>query len=215
MEGRLRILLLAALAAFSLWSGAALAAEGESQPQVIQPEIDRREIGLDKIDTEDFELEAFTGLLSVEDFGANAVFGARAAYHISEGLFFEATYAQSTTTETSYERLSGSTKLLTPSQRELSYYNLSLGYNLLPGEVFIGRNWAFNTELYIIGGVGSTHFAGDDRLTTNFGAGFRFLATDWLALHLDVRDHMFEIDLLGSNKLSHNLEFTGGVSAFF
>ena len=218
MEGWLRILLLSALS--GLGTGTALAAEtpaeaGGAEQQVIEPKIDRRVVGVDDLDSEDFEISAFGGLLSTEDFGANAVFGARLAYHITEGLFFEASYGRSKTTETSYERLSGGAPLLSDDERQLSYYNLSLGYNLLPGESFIGRGWAFRTALYLIAGAGSTHFAGDDRFTVNAGIGYRFIATDWLAIRLDVRDHIFDIDLLGSQKTAHNLETSAGLSIFF
>ncbi len=219
MEGRLRILLLSALCVPCLWSATALAADGgtdrAAEQQVIQPKIDRREVGIDEIDSEDFEISVFGGLLSTEDFGANAVIGARVAYHVSEGVFFEATYGRSTTSESSVERIYGGLPALTDSGRILSYYNVSLGYNLLPGEAFIGRNWAFRTALYVIAGAGSTTFAGDDRFTINFGAGYRFLATDWLALHIDVRDHIFDIDVLGYSKTTHNLETTAGLSVFF
>ncbi len=219
MEGRLRILLLSALCMPCLWSATALAAEGGTDQaaaqQVIQPQIDRREVSIDEIDSEDFEISVFGGLLSTEDFGANAVIGARLAYHISEGVFFEATYGRSTTTESSVERVYGGLPALTDSGRILSYYNVSLGYNLLPGEAFVTRNWAFRTALYVIAGAGSTTFAGDDRFTINFGAGYRFLATDWLGLHIDVRDHVFDIDVLGYSKTLHNLETTAGLSIFF
>ncbi len=215
MEGRLRILLLSALCAPCLWSATAVAAEGGAEQQVIQPQIDRREVGIDEIDSEDFEISVFGGLLSTEDFGANAVFGARIAYHVSEGVFFEASYGRSTTSESSVERVYGGLPALTDSGRILSYYNVSLGYNLLPGEAFVSRNWAFRTALYVIAGAGATRFAGDDRFTLNFGAGYRFLATDWLALHVDVRDHVFDIDVLGYSKTAHNLETTAGLSIFF
>lgn len=226
MEGRLRILFLKGILAGVLlfctttitWSADGDTADknnAASQQQVIQPVIERRTIDIDKIDTEDFEVGVFTGLLSVEDFGTNLVVGARAAYHVTENIFFEAAYAKSDTTETSYERLSGGAQLLTADERQLTYYNISLGYNLFPGEAFIGKDWAFNTALYVIGGVGNTTFAGDDRFTINLGAGYRFLATDWLALHVDVRDHIFDIDLLGDTKTAHNLETHGGVTVFF
>ena len=225
MEGRLRILFLNNIllgvlmlsAAEMAWSAdqAADSVNADAQQQVIQPKIERRTINIDKIDTEDFEIGVFAGLLSVEDFGSNMVLGARAAYHITENVFVEAAYAKSDTTETSYERLSGGAQLLTPDERQLTYYNVSLGYNLLPGEAFIGKNWAFNTALYVIGGVGNTSFAADDRFTINFGAGYRFLMTDWLAAHIDVRDHIFDIDLLGSAKTAHNLEISGGITVFF
>jgi len=220
MEGRLRILLLSTLQAAGLWSGAALAAgEGAdraaAQQQVIQPRLDRREVGIDEIDSEDFEVSVFGGLLSTEDFGTNPVIGARLAYHVTEGVFFEAAYGRSTTTASSVERIYGGLPALTDSGRILSYYNVSVGYNLLPGEAFVSRNWAFRSALYVIGGAGSTSFAGDDRFTINFGAGYRFIATDWLAIHLDVRDHVFDIDVLGYSKTAHNLETTAGVSVFF
>ncbi|HEC18624.1 MAG TPA: outer membrane beta-barrel domain-containing protein [Gammaproteobacteria bacterium] len=219
MEGRLRILFLSrpvlGVVLLFLSTAAWSADKVASQAQVIQPQIERRVIDVDKIDTEDFEIGVFSGLLSTEDFGTNLVIGARAAYHVTEGIFFEAAYAKSNTTETSYERLSGGAPLLTDAQRELTYYNVSIGYNLLPGEAFLGEGWAFNTALYVIGGVGITSFADDDRFTVNFGAGYRFLATDWLAVHLDVRDHIFDIDLLGKAKTAHNLELTGGLTVFF
>ena len=44
---------------------------------------------------------------------------------------------------------------------------------------------------------------------------FRFLLTDSLALHVDFRDHLFDIDLLGEEKTAHNLEGHIGVTVFF
>lgn len=186
-----------------------------SSKSVIVPEVPRREIHEDQIDTEDFELSVFAGVLSVEDFGSNAVYGLRAAYHLTEDFFTELSYGQSKTEKTSYENLSGGVDLLTDDQRQFSYYNLSIGYNILPGEVFVGGNYAFNSALYVIAGVGSTRFADDDRFTINFGAGYRLLLTDSVAFHIDVRDHMFDIDLLGTDKTTHNIELTTGLSVFF
>ena len=65
--------------------------------------------------------------------------------------------------------------MLTDSERDYSYYNVSLGYNVFPGEGFVGRRRALNTATYVIGGVGKTSFAGDDRFTVNFGVGMRML----------------------------------------
>ncbi len=224
MEGRLRVLFLTnilsgmcmLLVSSTAWSVGAEtnSDDDESQQQVIQPQIERRTIDVDTIDTEDFEIAIFSGLYSAEDFGTNMVIGARVAYHVTESIFFEAAYAKTDTSETSYETLSGGAPLLSDSDRELTYYNASVGFNLLPGEAFIGKGWAFNTALYVIGGVGNTSFANDDRFTVNFGAGYRFLATDWLAIHLDVRNHIFDTDLFGE-KTTNNLEFTGGFSIFF
>ncbi len=187
----------------------------EGPGQVIDPEVERREIREPAIDREDFEVGAFVGVMSVEDFGSDVVYGVRLAYHITEGFFLEATVGDTEAGLTSFEELSGGARLITDSQRTFTYYNLNLGYNILPGEVFLGEGRAYNTNLYLIAGLGSTRFAGDDRFTVNVGAGYRFLINDAVALHLDFRDHLFDIDLLGEDKTAHNLEAHLGITVFF
>jgi len=190
-------------------------AESDTPMQVIKPSLKRDPVKQARIDTENFELGVYVGKLSIEDFGSSSVTGARLAYHFSEDFFAEASYGQATAGSTSFERLSGSVQLLTDAERELSYYNISFGFNVLPGEAFVGSGRAFHTALYLIAGTGSTEFAGDDRHTLNLGFGYRFIFNDWLAGHLDARDHIFDIDLLGSNKTSHNLEVSTGLTLFF
>ncbi len=187
----------------------------EPPGQVIDPEVERREIKQPAIDREDFEIGGYVGIMGIEDFGSNVSYGIRLAYHITEGFFVEGTVGQSEGGLTSFEILSGGARLITDSERTMTYYNLNLGYNILPGEVFIGEGRAYNTNLYLIAGLGSTRFAGDDRFTVNVGAGYRFLLTDSVALHLDFRDHLFDIDLLGEEKTAHNLEGHLGVTVFF
>ena len=187
----------------------------EPPGQVVDPEVARREIKEPAIDREDFEIGGFVGIMGIEDFGSDISYGVRLAYHITEGFFVEATVGQSEGGLTSFEVLSGGARLITDSERTLTYYNLNLGYNILPGEVFIGEGRAYNTNLYLIAGLGSTTFAGDDRFTVNVGAGYRFLLTDAIALHIDFRDHLFDIDLLGEEKTAHNLEGHLGFTVFF
>ena len=217
MASRIFVLLLIAGFALTL-SGCGrnrFVQEDDAQPAVIEPEIERREIRVADIDTENFEVGAFIGQMSVEDFGVNTVVGATFAYHMTEDFFVELAAGRSETEETSFERLSGAAQLLTDAERVLTYYNVSLGYNVLPGEGFFGESRAFNTSLFVIGGVGKTNFAGDNRFTLNIGLGLRLMPRDWLAVHLDIRDHIFDIDLLGQEKTSHNFEATVGVTFFF
>jgi outer membrane beta-barrel protein len=195
--------------------GVAVDAGADPSRPVISPEVARRDVAEPQIDTEDFELGAYVGFISVEDFGSNAVYGARLAYHVSDSLFVEGTWGTTDTDETSFEKLSGGAQLLTDDERTLSFYSAAIGYNLLPGEVFLGRDRAFNSALYVIAGVGNTDFAGDDYFTLSFGAGYRVLATDSLAMHFDVRDHLFDSDLLGEDKTTHNVEFSLGMTFFF
>ena len=187
----------------------------EPPGQVIDPEVERREIKEPRIDREDFELGGFVGIMNIEDFGSNVVYGAKLAYHVTEGFFVEGSVGQSEAGLTSFEQLSGGARLIEDSERTLTYYNLSLGYNILPGEVFIGEGRAFNSNFYLIAGLGSTRFAGDDRFTVNFGGGFRFLLSDTFAMHVDFRDHLYDSDLLGEEKTTHNLEGHLGFTVFF
>jgi len=172
-------------------------------------------VKVNRIDAENIELGAFYGALSIEDFGTNPVYGIRAAFHVTEDVFFEASFGRSKAGKTSYETLSGDVELLTDDERRFTYYSLSLGYNVLPGEVYIGRDLAMNSALYLLGGIGSTKFAGDQRFSVNFGAGYRVLPTDWLAIHIDVQDIVFQSDLLGKDKLTNNLMAHLGATVFF
>lgn len=182
---------------------------------IIDPQVERRTVKRPKIDTEDFEIGLYGGILSIEDFESHVVYGARLAYHLTEDFFLEGTLGQSKAGRTSYENLSGSADLLVGNERDYTYYALSAGWNALPGEVFVGKDRAYNTAFYLVAGIGSTRFAGDDRFTVNGGFGYRILPADWVAVHFDVRDYIYDIDLLGKKKIVNNLEAHLGLSVFF
>lgn len=190
-------------------------AQQEVLDDIIKPDIERRTIKESDIDSEDFEIGLYAGVINIEDFGSNDVIGLRLAYHLTESFFFELGAAQTRLDETSFERLSGDIQLLTDDQRDATYYNVSIGYNILPGEVFIGSKFALNTSFYLIAGVGNTDFADEEHFTYNFGAGFKILPTDWLSFRLDVRDYLFEHDLFGETVDTHNIETSLGVNIFF
>ncbi len=209
---RIFLVLLVAMTAYPAW--AAQPDELELEPLVVR-EPERREVDVDELDSEDFEIGAFGGVMNIEDFGSDTVTGIRAAYHVTEDFFVEGIYGQTTMGQTSFELLSGGAPLLTDEERELTYYNVSVGWNIFPGEAFVGGRWAFKGSLYVVAGAGSTEFGGDDIFTINAGVGYRFIATDWLAFHVDVRDHFFESDLLGTMENKHNIEFSGGLTIFF
>ena len=184
-------------------------------PRVIDPQVERRDIKVPKIDDENFELGVTYGFLSIEDFGTNSVYGLTGTYHVTEDFFLRADVGRSNAGRTSFETLGGNVQLLTEAERQFTYYSLSLGYNFLPGEVFVGRNIAMNSSFYVMAGVGWTEFAGDDRLSYNFGAGFKVLPSDWLALHIGVQDRVFDSDLLGRTKVTNNIEMVLGATVFF
>jgi len=218
MDRELRVLLLSglALAATALPARAQQAPGAEAAtPQVVEPRVKRRDVNPPGLDTENFEAGLFVGTVSIEDFGASVSYGGRFAYHFTEDVFAEATVGTAKAGRTSYEDLSGAAELLTDSERQFTHYDLAIGWNALPGEVFLGGKRALPSAVYFTLGAGSTRFAGDDHFSVVLGAGLRVLANDWVAVHLDARNIAFESDLLGENKLTHNLQFTLGLTAFF
>jgi outer membrane beta-barrel protein len=222
METRLRLLLLTALAAVAgcATTGDATvpAAEppaGTGSPTVVVPQVERRQVRVADVAAEDWEVGWTFGALSVEDFEVNAVYGARFAYHISEDFFAEGLIGSSDVGISSYERHSGSGRLLSEADRQFLYYSLGFGWNVLPGEVFFGGKRAYNSAIYLTAGAGSTKFAGDDRFTVTLGAGARILLNDTLAAHLDLRDHILDVDVFGANKQTHNLEATFSLTGYF
>jgi outer membrane beta-barrel protein len=192
-----------------------VAEEPAGEPTIIEPQVNRRVVKTPKIKSKDIELGGYFGALSIQDFGTNPIYGVRAAYHVSEDIFLEAFLARSKAGTSSIEDVFPDITILSDSGRHFTYYDLDLGYNVLPGEIFFGRGRAFNSALYVTVGMGDVKFADKDQFALNFGLGERLLITDWLAMHLDVRDHVFETDLTGRTKNVHNLEATLGLTVFY
>lgn len=205
------------LAALALAACATLAGAQSQKPaseQVVVPEVDRRDIQPPRYPSNDFSLGAYVGSYSTENFGTSFVYGLRLGYTITEDIFVEAVYGQTTVSDEAFRKiLPGG--IFASSSEKLSYYNLSAGYNILPGEVFIGRARALPSALYLIGGVGSTNFAGQNNATFNFGLGWRVWLKDFAALQVDVRDHVFSLDILGERQSTQNLELSFGASFYF
>ncbi len=223
METRFQHILLAAslLGALTCFSTSVFAADEKEKNndgelgKIITPDIERRHIKEADLDSEDIEVGLYTGVLNVEDFGSNMVAGVSFSYHITEDFFAQVNYGTSKTEKTSYELLSGGVELLTKDQRDLSYYNISLGYDFLPGQVYLSEKWHFNTSVYLVAGAGNTNFADKNYFTYNLGAGFKFYATDWLMLDLSMRNYSFEHELFGVAKKINNPESRLGISIFF
>ena len=221
---RYKLALLALTTALAAPLAQAQAGAGAAEPQpaneqVIVPEVPRREIKLPRFPSKDIAIGVFGGTYSTESFGASAIGGVRLGYHITEDIFVEGAYAQTKVSDESFRQILSGGIFTSPTQT-LKYLSLSAGYNLLPGEVFIGSRHAKATAVYLIGGVGTTLFRTDPQFqerhqTFNFGLGLRLLLADRWALQVDLRDHIFSYDLLGERKSTQNLELTGGLTFYF
>lgn len=182
---------------------------------IIAPDLDRPVVTIADIDSENWEFGLYAGAMSIEDFGTSTVSGFQVAYHISESFFAEAGYGTTEAGETSFETLSGSTQILTDDQRNLTYYDLSIGYNIFQGEIFIGSRHTYNANFYLTAGAGNTDFADDSYFTYSVGIGSRFFIRDWISVQGGLKAHSFSHELLGEEKNIINLEPRVGLTFFF
>ena len=193
---------------------AADAPAADTPDQVIVPQVERRDVNKPKYPSNDFEIGLFGGTYSSQNFGTSFNWGARVGYDITEDFFVEATYGRTKVSDKAFRQiLPGG--IFTAEQQKLKYYDLSLGWNFLPGEIFIGRNWAKASTMYAIAGVGNTSFDAQRMQTWNFGVGAKLFLADWVALRADVRDHIFTLDLLGKRSTTQNPELSLGFAFFF
>src|SRR5262252_494070 len=167
--------------------------------QVVEPQVARREVKLPKFPSNDFEFGLFAGTYATQNFGSSFLYGV---------------YGHTKVSDENYRQILPGGIFPHPEET-LYYYNLSAGYNVLPREVFLGKNIAKASGVYLIGGVGSTHFLEQQKLTLNFGLGLRVFFKDWYALQVDMRDHVYSLDLLGKRQNTQNLEFSAGMTFFF
>jgi outer membrane beta-barrel protein len=182
--------------------------------QVVVPEVDRRDLKLPRYPSNDFEIGAYVGTYATQNFGASVVYGVRLGYAITEDVFVEGAYDQTQVSDDSFRQILPGGVFANRTEK-LSYYNLAVVYNVLPGEVFIGSNRALASAFYLLGGLGSTNFNDQQRQTILLGVGARVFMKDSFALQVDMRDYLFSLDLLGKSQSTQNLELTFGASFFF
>lgn len=227
MEIRIQRIFLRALIGLTLMASASnsFAAQNETSNQseesaadnvsIFNPKVERRKVERDAIDSENWEVGIDYGIISIEDFGSNEITSVNLNYHVTEDFFLGFNYGQTTGGETSFEKLTGDAVLLTDKQREYSHYSIGLGFNVLPGEGFIGEDLAFSSVFYLLTGLGSTEFAGDDRSTIMLGGGYKVLFNDWFSVHFQLKDHIYDIELLGVKNTANDLEVSAGFTVFF
>ncbi|MGM8227153.1 outer membrane beta-barrel domain-containing protein [Cellvibrio sp. ARAG 10.3] len=188
---------------------------GNDKPvTVIEPDKSMPTIQVAAIDTEKFELGAYVGLLSVEDFNTNPVTGVSFTYHINRKFIAQANYGISTVGKAAFEEVAGG-NFLADDEYDFEYINLLAGYNLLDGRSFLGKRHKFNSAIYLLAGVADVSFAGNDKTGMVIGASYRAVVTDWMTINLDLRDTIVDREFLGDSKKTNNTEMLIGVNALF
>jgi len=184
------------------------------QEQIVVPEVARRDVALPHFPSNDFQVGVYGGTYSTQNFGASGVGGVRLGYDITEDFFVQGVLAETKVSDKNFRQiLPGG--IFPVSSEVLRYYDLSVGYNILPGEAFVGTKYAMPFTFYLITGVGSTSLVQQKHATFNFGSGMRLFFNDYFSVQFDARDHIFSMDLLGVRERTNNLEFTVGLTASF
>lgn len=185
-----------------------------ASPQPIEPRVVRREVKLPRFPSRDFEVSAFAGSYSTQNFGNGNVSGFKLGYHITEDFFVLATVGQTTVSDENFRRVLPGGLFAKPEQK-LDYANVAAGWNILPGEVFLGGKRAMPAALYLLGGIGTTKFADQRKQTVHYGFGYRVFVWNRFAISADVRQHHFALDLLGRRETTRNPELSLTASVFF
>jgi len=187
-------------------------ADLDTTPSIILPEI-KRDAGMAPIlDTEKIETTSYIGAYKMDGFRAEPVVGIRIAYHLSPLLFMEGSFAKIRAKDISLENMGRASVF---EDEAMHYLNLSLGFNLLPGQMYVGKNRSINTDFYVKAGFGQLSVDDDNLSSLHIGAGLRAIPTDWLSIHMDMRSYFLNKSFLDPDDYSHNIEYTFGVGLIF
>lgn len=199
------------LSAFSM---NAYTQEQASRVEVVKPPERTDHARRAAIDSENFELGAYLGALSVEDFSTQVSVGLTLNYHISSRFLVQAHYAQSDVERATFEEISGG-NFLSDSDRTFEHLSVLAGYRLAEGRSFFGEDRKFNSYIYVLAGPSQVSFAGEDNTGLALGLSYKTVLTDWATLNLDVRDIVVDRAFLGDEKTTHNTELAIGLNLLF
>ncbi len=159
----------------AVWVSAQTPDFPKSEDPLIAPPSEALEFKEEKIDQEFIEISPYYGLFAIDGFSTSSVMGLNLALHLTEDIFFEGNYG---ITQVGDDAFGGGLTIFTDT--DMSYWNVNLGYNLFPGQIFVTRSRTLNSTIYIVGGAGLTEFDAKSRFTFNLGTGYKIFFTDWM-----------------------------------
>ena len=188
-------------------------ASGESVV-AISPKKAVPEVKTAKIDSESFELGAYLGFLSIEDFDTVSLYGLAFNYHINSDFILAINLGQSEAAESSFEELLDS-EFLPNRDDGFQYTSVAIGYKLFHGRSYLSKKLKFNSRLYVSGGLENVDFGGETNLGLVLGLTYKVVITDWLTGDLNFKDHIVQREFLDQDKTTQNIEFALGFNALF
>jgi outer membrane beta-barrel protein len=166
------------------------------------------------------ELSAMGGWYAGDIADGAPIYGGAYTFHFTEELGLEASYFRSRQSfallRAINDRQQGLVDIVESEENPIQFFLGHLVWSLAYGKVrwlggAIGR-----FDFYLSLGGGATLEPGDLGLTGSGGFGMKFYFTEWLALRLDVRDHVREQKRvqLGVEKVVNDISAMGGLSVF-
>lgn len=171
------------------------------------------QISANNIETEYFDVGLYTGVLNIEDFSSELVYGINVTFNANENYFIQFNYLSADTGLSSFEESQG--QLFTGSDRTFKHFDFLLGYNLFLGEHFTTDTVTKLSSLYLVAGVGDTDFGGEESFTFTVGLGYQIALKRNILLRMDYRDYIYKTNIIGEDNSTHNTQLTVGVSYLF
>jgi outer membrane beta-barrel protein len=163
------------------------------------------------------EVSALGGYYGADLYSSNWVAGGAYTFHFSEDLGLEASFALTrfrTAVTDTYERRYPQVQVEERTDKPGRLYFGHLVWSFAYGKLrwFGGgiSRFDFNAAF----GAGITDDSTARGLTGSFGLGTKFYFWKFLALRVDVRDHILRESLLGEDHLVNDIIVTGGASIF-
>jgi outer membrane beta-barrel protein len=167
------------------------------------------------------ELSAMGGWYAADLADGAPIYGGAYTFHFTEDLGLEASYFR---THQSYEilgsvisRQQGLVGLVEAEEGPMQLFLGHLVWSLAYGKVRWLGGGISRFDFYLSLGAGATDEPGSQGLTGSGGFGLKFYLLEWLALRLDVRDHVRSQKRvqLGIDKVVNDVSVMGGLSVFF
>ena len=193
------------------------AAEEKKPVKIIEPKNKNEAARSASIDSEKYQLGFYQGILAVEDFNTNLLSGLTFTYLLNEQFIIQTNYAVSDVGKSTFEEREG-LNFLSDEQRKLSYFNLLGGYKLYTARSFLASRLKFDSDVYVLAGLGNWDYADQSNTGISLGMSYRVVFTDWLVSSIDFRDHIYDSrDVFGEadSKTTQNLELSISVNVMF
>ena len=174
---------------------------------------DQREVNASDLNTEYFDVGLVAGIVNLQDFPSEVVYGLSATFRSSEDFFLQFNYAQANVSLSSYEKNQG--RLFSGDDRIYQHYDFLVGYNIFQGEFFTSGTNANLSALYAVAGIGDTDFGGEASFTYTLGVGYQVAFKRLVIFRLDYRNFFYSSNLLLESETTQNSQLTLGVSYLF